>query len=439
LHELPHDVDYHLIRYKVLFGSSAYVADVGGGIFHHIDMFACSSKPPGNVGSLVSCDVGMGYCRDMLLSGGYSGDGQSMPPNTGFLVNSENRYVLISRHFYNIQMKPNVVDSGTGYRIWYTPNLRANSMGRLSIIQGHLDVPVGATDFDVVGYCPSKCTRELWPQEGITVTRVSFHMHSAGRRQYLQVIRDGKELQELARVEPFDWSGATIDVNYRLLPGDTLRMHCVYDNTQGVSLQWGDARLDEMCVVNIEYYPKTELLSCADFAKGQTDMWAPDAGLVGMCNTYCQSGQSCGAGGVCEQYNWPGDCDQCACPLCDNAYSEPRVYCTKPGDATISVFDHPVLCPGCLDDKTSAAEPYQPAACVPGSVGEGAGPPGGATTTGDGDGNVASTDSTSDGVAATTFIDDVGVLSRAALTSTFGRGVILFFIATLSSMEVRIR
>lgn len=32
-----------------------------------------------------------------------------------------------------------------GYDIWYTPTLRPNSMGRLSILQGHLDIPAGAT------------------------------------------------------------------------------------------------------------------------------------------------------------------------------------------------------------------------------------------------------------------------------------------------------
>ncbi|CAK9077730.1 unnamed protein product [Durusdinium trenchii] len=314
LHELPNDREYHLVRFKVKRGTAALVSDGGGSVLHHVDMFSCKHLP-GAVNAIVACGVAMAACDEMLLSGGYSGHGENLPPDTGLSIGPSNKYVMINRHFYNAKGQAGIIDSGTGYDIWYTPTLRPNSMGRLSILQGHLDIPAGATGFTSIGYCPQKCTESMWPSSGITVTSVNFHMHSSGRRIRLQVIRAGQEMPDIARLDPFSDAGANVEVNYKLLPGDTLRLHCTYDNPSSAMLKWGEDRYDEMCVVNMLYYPKSELLACADFAKGQTEMFPPSQAFKTMCQTYCQPGQACGKGGVCESINFDDEgCMKCACP-----------------------------------------------------------------------------------------------------------------------------
>ncbi|CAE7586725.1 unnamed protein product [Symbiodinium sp. KB8] len=104
-------------------------------------------------------------------------------------------------------------------------------------------------------------------------------MHRSGRKIPLQVIRDGKELPEIARLDPLSDAGASVHVDCKLLPGDTVKLRCAFDNPMNQVLRWGDDRYDEMCLVNFRYYPVTDLVFCADFVRGQTEMWA----LLSVC------------------------------------------------------------------------------------------------------------------------------------------------------------
>lgn len=105
------------------------------------------------------------------------------------------------------------------------------------------------------------------------------HMHRSGRKIPLQVIRDGKELPEIARLDPLSDAGASVHVDCKLLPGDTVKLRCAFDNPMNQVLRWGDDRYDEMCLVNFRCYPVTDLVFCADFVRGQTEMWA----LLSVC------------------------------------------------------------------------------------------------------------------------------------------------------------
>jgi hypothetical protein len=146
----------------------------------------------------------MGLCPQALLSGGYGPNGETLPSDIGIPIGqNSSQFVIISRHFYNPAGLNNVYDNGTGYEIWYTPQLRPYEMGQLSLGTTQFSIPASASNYSVTALCSSSCTK-LFPVQGLTITAIFFHMHKIGASVYTKVIRDGKEVIELGRVDPWD-------------------------------------------------------------------------------------------------------------------------------------------------------------------------------------------------------------------------------------------
>jgi len=66
------------------------------------------------------------------------------------------RWVVMSRHFYNPTQKAGVVDSGTGYRITYTPTLRPKELGQILIGTSSINVPPKSYMHTVCGRAPGR-------------------------------------------------------------------------------------------------------------------------------------------------------------------------------------------------------------------------------------------------------------------------------------------
>jgi hypothetical protein len=263
-HVLPADQKYHLIKYRLLRGTS----DTAG-ILHHVNMNICPSAPQGLVpGQAVSCDLVMGSCNQALLSGGYGPNGDTLPSDIGIPIGlGAAQHVIISRHFYNPAALSNVYDNGTGYEIWYTSQLRPYEIGQLALGTTQFTIPPNTDDYAVNALCSSSCTSNF-PQGGLTVTSIFFHMHKIGARIYTKVIRSGAEVIELGRVDPWDPSSPGQNTYFKLLPGDTLITTCVYSNPNPKSVVFGSELTDEMCLATLTYYPKIELYQCADLPEG---------------------------------------------------------------------------------------------------------------------------------------------------------------------------
>ncbi len=198
----------------------------------------------------------------------------------------------------------------------------------------------------------------MFPSEGITVTGVAFHMHDAGLKAYTQVVRNGQELPELGRVDPWDPSHPSIATSFVLLPGDTLISHCVYRNPYATELHWGSGLGDEMCVVTLDYYPRVGMGACVDLAFG----FDPVPAQVAID---CAPGGSCGAGGSCDTFCGPsgtcslaGACGPCLPEgLCAGSVTGPCAGCIKCADcerACLACNPCPQIC------DTSAPRVYCP-------------------------------------------------------------------------------
>jgi hypothetical protein len=81
-------------------------------------------------------------------------------------------------------------------------------------------------------------------------------MHKLGKAMSSTIMRSGTQVP-LVDAKAFDFnaqSGYPTDLEIR--PGDTIRTHCVWNNTTDSAVQFGENTGDEMCFDFAFYYPK---------------------------------------------------------------------------------------------------------------------------------------------------------------------------------------
>merc|ERR1712000_110189 len=296
----------HIIHYKLSRGASD-----DAGVLHHVNLMACDKAIASlRSGTSAPCEQLMGLCTASLLSAGYGASGTSLPPGTGLPVLGTNgaRYVVISRHFYNVALKKNVNDVGTEYTIQMTKTLRPKELSQITLGVSNLVIPPNSVGHAVQAYCGTGCTGRMGE---VTVSYVGFHMHGHGIAARVRVYRDGQEIEPLADIDPFDVSQTGIAVNYDLKPDDSLLLECIYNNDLDQEITFGDGIASEMCFAFLTVTGnQNTITSCLDFPEG--------------------------FGGTP-----PPACDLCAgrftgpCAQCDTM--APRNYCPKLGEGNMAL------------------------------------------------------------------------------------------------------
>ena len=212
-----------------------------------------------------------GYCHTVYVSWAAGGRGLRLPQHVGFPMGDNfggSTFYRIEVHYNNPELHSGIVDN-SGLRISYTDNLREMDAGviRLGTESSMLlMIPPLQEEFTATGYCPSECTRQSLPEDGITVFSWFPHTHLAGRKLRVRQIRDGVELPRTMEDNNFD---AAFQANrepaaeVRILPGDTLLTECVYSTAgRSVPTHGGLSTQDEMCFAQLFYYPVASLGSC---------------------------------------------------------------------------------------------------------------------------------------------------------------------------------
>uniref|UniRef100_A0A6T8ZS72 DOMON domain-containing protein n=1 Tax=Pyrodinium bahamense TaxID=73915 RepID=A0A6T8ZS72_9DINO len=295
-HVLPIDPSskFHIVNFKAKWnwGSTAYRA----GVTHHMDMFACTGPIPGvSNGDIVPCQGdAMRHCSEVFLSTAqmYTRQGETLPADAGIAVGQGAViYTMISRHFYNPRRLPGLTDDNSHFEITYTPTLRPNNLRIFLMTTTHITVPARTRESVVRSWCPSDCTRRL--KGTTTIRHLGFHMHNHGIRSKLRVIRDGRELEPLGEVAPWDQAHANMHLNRQLVPGDDLILECVYSNPHDRILKYGESLSDEMCVATMIVVGPGSLKMCADGPEGIKSLLPfcyRSNGAVKYSNPYCRLG-----------------------------------------------------------------------------------------------------------------------------------------------------
>ncbi|RKO83244.1 PHM/PNGase F domain-containing protein [Blyttiomyces helicus] len=248
---LPNATKYHVIRFDGL-PQTKYV--------HHMLMYGCSSWPPtASVGDSYSCAGMDTFCQKMGFGWVPGVTTVLAPPVAGWPIGtSDSTYFALQVHYNNPNLDAGVVDS-SGFRLYYTKQLRANDIGILTLGTGAISIPPGNASFEnPPGICPSSCT-STFPTD-LTLIKTGMHMHLTGKSISTRLIRNGTEMAPLGNRSSYNFNyqgGYPVDPRTpMLMRGDTLMTTCTYD-TSGLTniTKFGEASQNEMCFDFLQYYP----------------------------------------------------------------------------------------------------------------------------------------------------------------------------------------
>lgn len=181
------------------------------------------------------------------------GKGVRYPIEFGLPAGADRNSLLLEIHFDLPAKLP--VQTSAGMRLRYTEQLRPND-GAVLVVGTNVDeflITPPQTTATRVGQCFGACTEATLPTGGINIVGSLLHMHTAGSAMQTRLIRkDGTEEAPLASDEHYDFNLQTFTMfeePRKLMPGDTLETHCVYDtNDRNTLTMGGEATSAEMCL-----------------------------------------------------------------------------------------------------------------------------------------------------------------------------------------------
>lgn len=103
------------------------------------------------------------------------------PADAGLPMGTPDRSVVgIELHYNNPDLLTGLKDQGSGFRIFYTGDLRPHDVGLITLGQDELNIPPGVANVPAnVSVCPSACTKRF--KGPLKLLDGFFHMHGLGK------------------------------------------------------------------------------------------------------------------------------------------------------------------------------------------------------------------------------------------------------------------
>jgi len=275
-HTLPTDVDtfYWCQAYKVNYTQKMHMIqyDVmvkpgNEGRVHHVLLYWCDTLTEDDLKFAGNCDgnlpPNLQQCNFMrpIAAWAIGGGVFQAPADVGYPVGPGfAQYFLMQVHYDNPKKLP-IVDNSF-LRMWLTATPRPHDAGIMfvgrSVDPQSMIIPPGEAAYLVQGYCPRDATNQFTNQN-LTVFGTLLHAHMAGRRLFLQHVRNGVELEPLAEEPYYDFNYQETRLVYpytSIQRGDSLIMNCIY-NTQDRTKPTpaGESTREEMCLGYVHYFP----------------------------------------------------------------------------------------------------------------------------------------------------------------------------------------
>lgn len=238
-----------------------------GVLTRHMFVYECSKKRAID-GETLSCgSKEVFHCFTLVATWSQGSRGFAYPHDVGYPLESSGLYFIEVYHEQNKLNEMRVVDKA-GFKFHTTSMKREHKAGLLNVgIQPgwtHI-VPPGLKKVTSFGQCSSQCTREAFTPEGIHVIGAHVQTNEMGKSIKVGVVRNGTELQPLARDRSIDSSYLeyrTFENAVRVLPGDDLTVECVYNSLDKPKLTLGGFETQqEVCQATLIYYPRQEKLT----------------------------------------------------------------------------------------------------------------------------------------------------------------------------------
>lgn len=309
---------HHMILYSTDVDVSAYGPN-GDGVFD------CASMPHVNgpmwvwaVGGsafTLPADVGIRVGADAIdTSGGSASSG----------ISSGVAYAILQMHYNNPSSTSGMRDS-SGVLVRVTDALRKIDAGfiQLGTHTSSIHIPPGQSAWGAAGTCASSTTHALPSAATLnplthdfTVVASALHMHTLGRRMWIEQWRGGSRLlnvngtDTLGHDERYDFGNQKFLFTSPVAPqygsglptlraGDELITRCIWENTvaAGVSggntvaaagrrVDGGEATTNEMCIAFLIYYPRLPSTNAGCGTAAQTFCDSTGAGGLPQCSGF---------------------------------------------------------------------------------------------------------------------------------------------------------
>jgi len=207
-------------------------------------------------------DGASGPCNmpsDALFVAGWAPGGGNflMPPDVGLELGGPDDSFILQMHYHNAAQYTDAVDR-SGVALCVADEPRPQTAGIVTLGSVGINIPAGAEGHDVTGTCPSWITSYL--QEPLFAIASFPHMHQLGRALETVISRgsDTGPEESLVQVPAFNFENQTVyphDPEIPIMPGDSLRTTCTYDNPGSQNVFFGEATEDEMCFNFVMVYP----------------------------------------------------------------------------------------------------------------------------------------------------------------------------------------
>ncbi len=169
-------------------------------------------------------------------------------------------------HYNNQQYADGADASGVAFCTTQTP--RQNAAGIVTLGTMLFSIPANANDFAVNSTCSNLASDG---KTAMTVIGTSPHMHLLGTGFRTTHTRGGMDMGNLSDVPLGTWSfdnqkHYVVNPRRQVMPGDTLKTTCYYDNPTSSAVSFGTRTRDEMCFDFITVYPYSAATkNCSSF------------------------------------------------------------------------------------------------------------------------------------------------------------------------------
>lgn len=234
-------------------------------IVHHIVLFeadeAVSSTP-------TKCSAGGSLQWRMVTGWAPGGKGFELPPQAGFpLKTTGSTHYVVQMHYSNPQALANQKDTSgfdlcTSAPRQYEADVLAFGTQKITIPPTPRGAPHHATN------CSITVPSQLAGSEGIHLIAAMPHMHKLGTEMSTELLAGGPSgpATDLGTIKGWSFNtqawlpiaGDGSGGGALVKAGDVIRTRCVWNNTTGAEVKFGENTADEMCYSFTAYYPRID-------------------------------------------------------------------------------------------------------------------------------------------------------------------------------------
>jgi hypothetical protein len=177
-----------------------------------------------------------------------------MDPDVGLVLDYP--YFQLQIHYNNARYADGADASGVAFCTTNTP--RTNAAGIVTLGTMLFFIPPNANDYAVTSNCSNLASDG---RTTMTVISTSPHMHLLGTGFRTQHLRGSTtDMGDLSNIAVGTWSFDNqkhypINPRRQVVPGDTLRTTCFFDNPTSSAVTFGTRTRDEMCYDFVTVYP----------------------------------------------------------------------------------------------------------------------------------------------------------------------------------------